>query len=193
MDLNRVFDVGTSMASTLVRGASGAFVGTPGRRPEKTLELYEFEGCPFCKKVREALSVLDLDCLILPCPKNGPRFREELITRGGKAQFPYLVDPNTGRELYESSEIVRYLFSEYGSGSVSLPLAAGPLTDLSAIVSNLLRSGRGTYYRPAHEPEQRLELWSYEASPFSRLVRETLCTLELPYFLHNVARGSAGR
>ncbi len=193
MDLNRILDVGTSLASTLARGASGAFVGSAGPRPEKLLELYEFEGCPFCKKVREALSILDLDCVILPCPKNGPRFREELITRGGKAQFPYLVDPNSGREFYESGEIVRYLFAEYGSGRVPLALAAGPLTDVSAVFANLLRAGQGSYYRPAQAPEQRLELWSYEASPFSRLVREALCTLELPYLLHNVARGSVQR
>ena len=29
-------------------------------RPNKLLEVYEFEGCPFCRKVREAVSVLDL-------------------------------------------------------------------------------------------------------------------------------------
>ena len=38
-------------------------------RPQKLLELYEFEGCPFCRKVREAISVLDLDVTIYPCPK----------------------------------------------------------------------------------------------------------------------------
>ncbi len=30
--------------------------------------------------------------------------------RGGKAQFPYLVDPNTGVEMYESLDIIDYLF-----------------------------------------------------------------------------------
>ena len=39
-------------------------------------------------------------------------------------------------------------------------------------------------------PEQRLELWSYEASPGCRLVRERLSVLELPYRLHNRAAGS---
>ena len=32
-------------------------------------------------------------------------------------------------------------------------------------------------------------MYSFEASPFSRLVRETLCELELPYYLHNVGKG----
>ncbi len=121
--MNRVLDVLTSVAATLARAGSGARVGELGQRPEKVLELYEFEGCPFCRKVREALSILDLDAVVYPCPKGGTRYREELVERGGKAQFPYLVDPNTGKEMYESSEIVRYLFETYGDGKVPLPLA----------------------------------------------------------------------
>lgn len=40
-------------------------------RPVKALKLYEFQGCPFCAKVREAVTVLDLDVTFLPCPKGG--------------------------------------------------------------------------------------------------------------------------
>jgi glutathione S-transferase len=46
-------------------------------------------------------------------PKGSPR-RAELRERGGKVQVPFLVDPNTGRELYESDDIVAYLEKEYG-------------------------------------------------------------------------------
>ena len=104
--MNRALDVATSLAATLARGGVGVKVGPLGPRPEKPLELYEFEACPFCRKVREALTLLDLDALVLPCPKGGPRFREEVKRRGGKYQFPYLVDPNTGKEMYESDDIV---------------------------------------------------------------------------------------
>jgi hypothetical protein len=38
-------------------------------RPKIPLELYEFEGCPFCRKVREAIIILDLDPIVYPCPK----------------------------------------------------------------------------------------------------------------------------
>ena len=38
-----------------------------------------------------------------------------------------------------------------------------------------------------------LEVSSYEASPYSRVVRETLSRLEIPYVLHNLARGSTKR
>jgi glutathione S-transferase len=189
----RALDVVTSIASSLARGAAGGWVGELGSRPERALELYDFEGCPYCRKVREALSILDLEARIYPCPKGGPRFRPELEQRGGKAQFPYLVDHNTGKEMYESNDIVRYLFETYGRGGVPLLLSAGVVTDLSSGIASAWRPGFGTWYRRARAPERPLELWSFEASPFSRIVREALSCLELPYTLHNVARESPSR
>jgi glutathione S-transferase len=189
----RALDVATSLAATLARVGTGMQVGTLGVRPEKPVQLYEFEACPYCRKVREALSILDLDADVFPCPKNAPRFRREVEHRGGKAQFPWLVDPNTGIEMYESDAIVSYLFERYGDGHVPLALALGPLTDVSAQLASLWRPGIGAFYRAARAPEKALELWSFEASPFSRLAREKLCVLELPYRLHNVARGSPRR
>ena len=191
--MNRTLDVATSFLASLARLGSGLAVGAAGRRPEQPLEIYEFEGCPYCRKVREALSILDLEARVWPCPKGGPRFRPELVARGGKAQFPYLVDPNTGKEMYESNDIVRYLFETYGDGRVPLALAAGPLTDLSVGLAGAARLSGGTFYRAARDPDEPLELYSFEASPFCRIVREELSCLELPYLLHNVARGSAGR
>ena len=137
--------------------------------------------------------MLDLEVLVKPCPKGGSRFREDVKRRGGKALFPYLVDPNAGKEMYESDAIVEYLFREYGDGAPPLLLRLGPLTDAPAILGSVLRPGAGVRYRPAREPAQPLELWSFEASPFCRLVREALTSLEIPYVLHNVAKGSPGR
>jgi len=190
--MNRILDVASSLASTLARPV-GLSAGTLGRRPAKPLELYEFEACPYCRKVREALTILDLEADIRPCPKRGTRFREEVKRRGGKLQFPWLVDPNTGREMYESDAIVKYLFAEYADGRVPLPLALGPLTTHTAGFAGLLRLGRGMHARPSKAPEKPLELWSFEASPFSRIAREALCELELPYLLHNVGKGSPSR
>ena len=95
--------------------------------------------------------------------------------------------------MYESDDIVRYLFETYGVGGIPLPLAGGPLTDLSSMLSGLFRPGLGVWRHPSREPKEPLELYSYEASPYSRIVREELSSLELPYLLHNVARGSAQR
>jgi glutathione S-transferase len=189
----RAFDVTTSILATVSRLGYGDRIGALGARPPKPLELYEFEACPFCRKVREALTVLDLEAVIYPCPKGGPRFRPEIKRRGGKALFPYLVDPNTGAEMYESDEINRYLFAKYGTGTVPLMLAAGALTKATEVAATAVRLGGGTWYRRSSPPAKPLELWSYEGSPFCRLVREELCELEIPYLLHNVAKGSARR
>ena len=137
----RTFDVMTSVASSLLRAGTGFQVGRLGPRPVRTLELYEFENCPFCRKVREALSILDLEVDVRPCPKNGLRFREAVKKRGGKAQFPYLIDPNTGTEMYESDDIVEYLFDRYGDGSVPLALAVPLLRDVSSVLSGWPRAG----------------------------------------------------
>ncbi len=189
----RALAVASSLAATLARVGSGMQVGALGPRPEKPLELYEFEACPYCRKVREALSLLDLSATILPCPKRGPHYREEVKARGGRAMFPYLVDPNTGEERYESDEIVAYLYEHYGAGPPPALLRPGPLNDVTTMLASGMRPAGGAFYREARRPEQPLERWSFEASPFCRLVRERLCSLELPYRLHNVAKGSPGR
>jgi len=193
--LLRALDVASSLAVTVGRLGAGVSVGPLGRRPEQPLELYEFEGCPYCRKVREALTALDLEAWIRPCPRGGHRFRDELERRTGRQQFPYLIDPNTGKEMFESDEIVRTLFAEYGDGHVPAVLGAGALTDLSSGLAGLHRSllGLGVRAEPSRLPARPLELWSFEGSPFCRIVREKLCSLELPYLLHNVGKQSPSR
>ncbi|MCP4907093.1 MAG: glutathione S-transferase [bacterium] len=188
-----IFDIATSSVTTLLRGGLGLSVRSVGKRPAQPLEIYEFEGCPFCRKAREALSMLDLEARVHPCPKRGHRYRDDVIRRGGKAQFPFLIDPNTGEEMYESGDIVDYLFAEYAEGEPPAALGGSGLATLAVVISGLGRGSAGSFVRPSMAPAQALELYSFEASPFCRLVRETLCELELPYLLHNVAKGSARR
>jgi glutathione S-transferase len=191
--MNRTLDVATSLASSIARAGSGMATGEVGARPERLLELYEFEACPYCRKVREALSILDLDARIFPCPKGGTRFRSIVRQRGGKEQFPWFVDPNAGLEMYESDDIVRYLFATYGRGNPPILLATPVLRDVTLALGAAFRPGFGGRYRRARVPEKSLELWSFEASPFCRIAREALSSLELPYVLHNVAKGSDKR
>ena len=166
-------------------------------RPAEPLVVYEFDACPFCKKVREMASYLDLDILFKPAPQGGPTFRPEGAAlrkaQDGKAGFPFLVDPNTGVQMGESDDIIAYLAKTYGNGEVPLMLRLGVLTALTAGLCSLPRAGRGARYRPARMPEQPLVLWGYESSPFVRLVKERLCELELPHVMRNCARGSPKR
>jgi len=192
----RALDVASSLGTTILTGAGGLSVHGMGPRPEERLILYDFEACPFCRKVRELLSDLDLEVEVRPCPKGGRRFRVEVGRRGGREQFPFLVDPNTGVEMYESEEIIQYLVRQYGNGRFEPYLRASSLKTLLGSVASLQRMGAGTWVRPGRPPEgpaEMLELWSFEASPFCRLVREALCELELPYILHNVAKESPSR
>ena len=110
------------------------------KRPSKfMIEMYEFEGCPYCKKVREAVSILDVDVIFYPCPKGSLKHRDMVMEMGGKEQFPYMRDPNrcaqqasgqsvlfshhptpsllcshaSGVAMYESDDIIAYLFDTY--------------------------------------------------------------------------------
>ena len=186
----RALDVATSAIATAARAGAGFSVRHASKQPEKLLELYEFEACPFCRKVREALTTLDLDARVWPCPKGGTRFRPEAQRLGGKLAFPLLIDPNTGKQLYESRDIVAYLYATYGDGHA--PPALGPFNTASCALASAVRPN-GRRAHPSQPPAEPLELWSFEGSPFCRIAREELCSLEIPHVLHNVGRGSAKR
>lgn len=191
--MGRTLDVASSFMASAARFGHGLRASHPARQPEKLLELYEFEACPFCRKVREALTAFDLDAKIFPCPRGGTRFRPVVKERGGREMFPYLVDANTGEALYESDAIIAYLAKTYGDGRVPLALSLGPLTAMTSGIASVARSGHGRAARPSKLPTEPLELYSMEGSPYSRLAREALCELELPYVLHNVGGGSSHR
>lgn len=176
--------------TSALRGWTGINADPAPRKPAKTLELYEFEACPYCRLVREGLTELDLDAVIYPCPKRGTRFRPTVTALGGKAQFPFLVDPNTGRQMYESLDILAYLYETYGQRALPLKWRAGTLQKIGSIGSGLPRLGKGVAARPSRAPAKKLALYSFEGSPFARPVRELLCELELPWVLHSSGRTS---
>ncbi|CAK0862139.1 unnamed protein product [Prorocentrum cordatum] len=168
------------------------------KRPAEPLILYEYEGSPFCRKVREALSMLDVSCEMRPCPGARSGFSRQLADRTGRMTVPYLVDPNSGREMFESDDIVDYLFDAYGPGRGEVPFfLREPFSAVTGGYATMLRGLAGSSPDPAALPgntERRaLELWGYDASPFVKLVREKLCSLMLPHVLVPCARGSANR
>ncbi len=181
-----------SWAASALRLGLGVRASAVGPRPAQPIVVYEFEACPFCRKVREAATALDLTLQIRPCPRGGRRFRPEVLAAGGTAQFPFMIDANTGTAMYESSDIVEYLYARYGDRAAPLH-ARTHLTIPLGSAASALRLGHGTSSRPSHPPAQLLELWGYESSPTTRLVREVLCELELEHLQVAVGAGSPRR
>ena len=182
-----------SLAASVARLGRGLVATTPrSTQPAVWLELYEFESCPFCRKVRDTLSELDLSYLCHPCAR-GSANRERVVALGGKAQFPYFVDPNTGTAMYESEDIVTYLHKQYGKGQSALARLAAPLDTASAAVASAVRPVGGRVVALGRRPEQPLTLWTFEASPYSRKAREALHALDLDFYTCNVAKGGGRR
>lgn len=180
------------MLATLVRTGAGIRSKSAVLKPEKALKLFDIEGCPYCRLVREALTELDLDAEIYPCPKQGERYRIEVIELGGKAQFPFLIDPNTGAQMYESLSIIKYLFETYGQKSLPLKWQLGSLQTIGSMLASTARPGLGITKKTSRAPEQLLELYSFESSPYARMVRECLCEMEIPYILRSCGRTELG-
>lgn len=186
------FDLATSLLASSCRAWRGGAAFRPAaRQPEQLLELYEFEASPYCRLVREVLSEMDLDAMIYPCPAGGTRFRPRAQELSGKLQFPFLIDPNTGDKLLESAEIIDHLFLSYGNGRTAkrgLGRRLAVAGSYAATVSRSIGRVRGMRARPSRAPAMPLELYSFEASPYSRPVRELMSELELPYRLRNFAK-----
>ena len=79
----------------------------------KTLALYHFRACPYCRKVRRDIRLLGLHIEERDI-KEEPRHQAELVAGGGKKQVPCLRigEPDgTARWMYESRAISWYLRS----------------------------------------------------------------------------------
>jgi hypothetical protein len=90
--------------------------------------------------------------------------------------------------MYESMDIIAYLYETYGGGQVPMKWKLGPLQKLSSSLASAARLREGMFAIPSVQPDLTLELYSFEASPFARPVRELLCDLEIPYILKSCGR-----
>jgi len=184
--LDTVDVLSSTLASTL-RFWRGTNARGSVRQPARPLQLYEFEACPYCRLVREALTELDLDALVYPSPHGGRRFRPKVAQLGGKQQFPFLVDPNTSESMYESGDIIAYLYRTYGGRPAPTRLLR-TVDVTTSVLASVPRLRAGSQARPSKAPKRPLELFSFESSPYSRRVRELLCELELPYLLRSTGK-----
>jgi glutathione S-transferase len=77
------------------------------------LELYQFEACPHCARVRRKLSELGLDWISREVPVDrSERQRVEAIS--GQPLVPVLADPDHNMVVTESEDICAYLDEIYG-------------------------------------------------------------------------------
>mmetsp|Transcript_16780 Transcript_16780/g.30378 ORF Transcript_16780/g.30378 Transcript_16780/m.30378 type:complete len:354 (+) Transcript_16780:44-1105(+) len=169
---------------------------TPQLRQKEPLILYEFETCPDCRKVREAVSILSLEVTFRPCPQKGSQFRRGIETKYGKADasFPFLMDPNTNAQIFQSDAILEYLFQTYGNGNIPRTLEPkSSLVTASEAAGLLFRGSSGGIAKPSKPPPKPLKVWSYEGSPFCKLVKEKLSELEIEHTQISCPRGSANR
>jgi len=184
-------------------GGDGDGVGA--RPPPDSLRLYAFEGCPFCRRVREVAVYLDLEYTMVPCARESRNRGHVALAATAqdmeRPTFPYLEDDAAGVTLFESEDIVNHLMATYGTG---LPLP--PPSDYflpSALVTgwlpSLLRPTRGGAVEPlvarraAPPPPLPIELYDYDGNQFCRLVREALCELDLLHIIRSVGKQSPRR
>ncbi|MFB6189949.1 MAG: glutathione S-transferase N-terminal domain-containing protein [Candidatus Nanohaloarchaea archaeon] len=79
--------------------------------PDQMLEVYQFEGCPFCSKVREKMNDLGLDFIARSVD---PDDRSRVEEVSGQTGVPVLKDPNRDVVMPESDDIIEYLEEHYG-------------------------------------------------------------------------------
>jgi glutathione S-transferase len=84
----------------------------PDNEQMKPLELWGYETSPFVRPVREKLGSLCLPHIMVSCSR-GSSNRDKMMEKMGRFQVPLLVDPNTGIEMFESTEIEKYLEDVY--------------------------------------------------------------------------------
>lgn len=164
--MNHLMKVALATVASSLRGWQGMMVNPAAVFPKKKLKLYDFEACPYCRLVREVLTELALDVDIYPCPKGGERFRGDVIKMGGKAQFPFLVDGNTGEKLYESADIIEYLYATYAKRPVPLRHKIRPAQTATSLLNTALGFGAGMNARPSKKPKKNADLVQFRGFPF---------------------------
>ncbi len=178
-------------------GANGSGNGSV-KAPQEMLVLCAKMDGPG-RKVREALSILDVDCIVYPSTRSW----ERLGFDHGRHAIA-LRDPNTGAEYADADDIVAYLFETYGGGA-EIPWVMrrdNGVGEALLKVAIWLRGGSGTAYNggngkddeqgPGPDPTS-VEFWGYEASPFCGVAYEAVIEAGIPHVLKTVARGSSKR
>lgn len=186
--MNRLVDLTASVAASTVRSWRGSGASKTVVQPVKPIKLYDRENCPKCRLVREALTELNLDVNIYPCPEGGHRYLDTAMEESAGEGIPLLIDENTGEKVLGVHGIATYLFRQYRNVAPPERFKDSGLPIYTSKLASLTRYSQGNHARPSKPANQMLTLYSFESSPFSRLVRERLCEYELAYRLINIGK-----
>ena len=188
INVDRTLDVTTSVLASTLMGWKGSFGSRRVALPVQTIEIYDREGCARCRLVREALTELNLDVNIIPVPMGASRFKDQLKQVSGQARVPYMVDQNSGQKRGGSTDIIEYLYKTYGNKPMPAHLKSNSYTLMRSKAATMIRAAKGLEAVASKSAQSPLTLYSFESSPYSRIVRECLCELELPYTLVNIGK-----
>ena len=72
------------------------------------IELYQYESCPQCARVRQKLNAMMRDFVVRQVAPD-PSKRDRLIQATGQNQVPALVDSQNGIVVTEADDIIAYL------------------------------------------------------------------------------------
>ncbi|MCB1733309.1 MAG: glutathione S-transferase N-terminal domain-containing protein, partial [Halieaceae bacterium] len=152
-----------SVAASSVRQWYGSMVLGRLPVPAGALTLFDAEGDPACRLVREALTELDIDLRVVPVPAGGERHRATLVALGGSgATVPLLEDRAAGVVVSGKDAILQHLFVTYRPDEPRIPLRY-KLGELSSKLATRIRKDRGVSATPGRPAEQDLELYSFES------------------------------
>lgn len=181
---------------------SPAAIKSHSPSPGKPLVLYSYEGNQFCRLVREVLTELDIVYELRSAGKGSPRRKELSEISGGSTQCPFLVDPNTGKTMSESAEIIQYLYNTYALwtppseilqwASKFVMASAKPIFGALAPLQAGSKSLEESQYQAAIESAKKeieaeinvdspVVVYTYELSPFSSETTELLRRMNVDF------------
>ncbi len=174
-----------SLLASTVRGWRGTQVLRRAKVPTQMLVVFDRENDPQCRLLRELLTELQLDALIQPCPQGGKRFARKLPR---EAELPHLIDHDQDVHAGGLRACMEHVLQHYAHvDRVAGVLGSWPML-LSSKLASALRGDAGLHAQPSRAARKPLELYSFESSPYSRLVRERLCELELAWILRSFGK-----
>lgn len=182
-------DLLRSFLASTARGWRGTQIVRRAPAPRKRLVVFDRENDANCRLLRELLTELQLDALIQPCPRGGQRFSRKLPPG---AHLPFLIDSDRQVKANGLGAALDHLTSVYAGAAWSSGLLGSWPMRLSSRLASRLRGPVGEQVQSSRAPRRPLELYSFESSPYSRLVRERLCELELPWVLRSFGKEQLG-